>query len=151
MRQHRDLGPEVKEMPDGQEKCQINWPQEYHHPITPKIPHLLYSKVPHPHYPKSQLCPKLIKIAKQSQTPSQFRGPFLCAASPVLEHKLNKICLEIFLRFTLNFCLGKPKNSSVVNNCFILSLPLLLFFLFSNAIFLIRTTYSPCKENLHNP
>lgn len=126
--------------------------------LTTRIPPPYHSKNPTPALFKSPTPPLSKKPAlsqayknRQSQTPSQFRGPFLCAASPVLEHKLNKIRLEIFLRFTLNFCLGKPKNSSVVNNCFILSLPLLLFFLFSNAIFLIRTTYSPCKENLHNP
>ena len=42
--------------------------------------------------------------------------PFLCAASLVLEHKLNNICLEISLGFTLNFYLGELNNTNAGNN-----------------------------------
>ena len=59
----------------------------------------------------SPLCFQPIKAAKQSQ-PQVSSGdlPFLFAASLVLEHKLNKICLEISLKFPLDFYLGEPKG-----------------------------------------
>lgn len=44
------------------------------------------------HFGASPLGPQLTKAAKQSQPTSRLERPsFLCAASPVLNHKLNKI------------------------------------------------------------
>lgn len=41
--------------------------------------------------------------------------PFLCAASRMLEHKLNKTCLEDLLGSPLEFSLGQRKKSNVGN------------------------------------
>lgn len=49
-------------------------------------------------------------------TPSTARSEellYLCAAS--LVHKLNKLCLEIPLEFSLDLCLGKPRTLMPVN------------------------------------
>lgn len=67
-------------------------------------------------FPTSPLCPQLIKAATQSQLPVSSKDlPFLCAVTFMVKHKLNKICLEIFLGFPLNFYLGKPKNPNARN------------------------------------
>lgn len=57
-------------------------------------------------------CLQLIEATQQSLWGSQFRG---LSFPLVLEHKFNKICLEIFLAVPLDFYLGKSKNPNTSN------------------------------------
>ena len=84
------------------------------HTLTWKIPLPVLFTSPrfHTHLP----CPPAYK---RSQAQPPWAGsedlPFLCAASLVLEHNLNKIYLEISLGFPLNFCFRESKNPNANN------------------------------------
>ena len=82
-----------------------------HPTLKGKILQACLFQKPHP------LCPQFIRAAKQSQTRASSEDlPFFCAASLVLEHKLNKICLEISQRFPLDFYLEEAGNPNTNNN-----------------------------------
>lgn len=67
----------------------------------------------------SPLCPQLVKQpSKVGPGAGSEALPFLGAASLVLEHKLNKIRLDISLGFPLDFYLGEPKNLNAGNTFF---------------------------------
>lgn len=68
-------------------------------------------------FQKAIFVPQLSKAAKQSQPQGHSEDlPFLCAASLVLQHKLNPIYLDIFfLEFPLYFFLREPKNPNTGN------------------------------------
>ena len=55
---------------------------------------------------------QLVKAARQSQPPSQFRGPsFPLCCLRGLEHNLSKMCLEFLGGFLLISTLGNPRRT----------------------------------------
>lgn len=76
--------------------------------------------------------------------------PFLCAASLVLEHNLNKICLQISLEFPLNFYPREPKNPNTNNevtclySIYLTKLDMQIFYLKIPSVFLkIPSVFQP--------
>lgn len=82
--------------------------------LTCKIP--LPEPFTSPPFCTSWLCLHFIKVSKQGHSPSQLRGSFfpVCCLPFCSSISLIK-CLEIPLRFPLNFYLGKIKNHKAGN------------------------------------
>lgn len=85
--------------------------------LTWKIP--LSEPFTSPPFPQAHLFTQAlsqgIKATQQGLPESQFGGPFLCAVSLVLEHKLNKTCPEISLVVPPDFHLGNPRTLNTGN------------------------------------
>lgn len=85
----------------------LAWHGKFHKPAIFKKPIFSYKPTLSPSY-------KSIQRGPAPKTSSEDH-PFLCSASFVLEHSLNKICLEISPGFPLDFYLGEPKNPNTSN------------------------------------
>lgn len=85
----------------------LPWHGKFHKPAIFKKPVFSYKPTLSPSY-------KGIQRGPAPKTSSEDH-PFLRSASLVLEHSLNKICLEISAGFSLAFYLGEPKNPNTSN------------------------------------